>query len=577
MNSPQIVYKLLKPTSDSTTIARFNNEVSCDIMDTLCRLCARQGLLLKSVFSRTNNVLLVDLIAIVCPIRIDINDEFPKNVCDECLEVIVSANKLRITSVKSDLKFRLGKFSTTFGTNIEEPPITIKKEYNGNMYDPLIVEVPMQCENQEQQILSYFSVQSFNEKKPEEKISSFFCEPCRKSFDSSFTYEKHIRVHDLFQHRPDEYSIYSNNEQTQGTTRDPRVTTLYRCDICPQAFLQKLPLEVHLLNSHTRNSKHIVNIPISENCYPLKCLKCSHTFFDHIKYCYHLRNVHQIEVRSVESSSTEMRDDLSIKSQSSTLNCTKCDYNTIHPSNFRSHMKTRHDLIISLKKPKASGVFQCQKCDYVTVIRCNFRRHMRIRHEIIVPRKIKSTTPANKKVHNLSEEVRHKSSLNVKPIQCDLCKKTFFNQTKFSEHCENIHKAKPHKNFSSRHRCITCNIGFLTKLDFEGTKNYFYINCHYKIRYLPCFLEHNQINHRYNFYDCYNYPCQQRFGSKLLFHQHLKEHKPFEPDDNNEYQCPVPNCDRSAKALSNIRRHVLHSHYTKKQIAERTAGTGLKS
>lgn len=426
-------------------------------MDTLCRLCARHDSSLKSVFSRTNNVLLVDLIAIVCPIKIDVNDEYPKNVCEECLEVIVSANKLRITSVKSDLNFRLGKFSTTIEPNIEEPPITIKQEYNGS--DPLVVEVPMQCEDLQEQQITNFSVQRFNEKKAKEEISNFFCEPCRKSFNGLTTYEKHIGVH-----HSDDYSICAD-KKTQGTKDDPRDTTLYRCDICPKAFLQKLPLEVHLLNSHSGYHKQIVNIPIPKKCYPLQCLKCSNTFFDHKSYCRHLRDVHQI----------------SIKSQRDTFNCTECGYSSIYQSNYRSHMKTRHGLIISLKKPKNSEVFQCQKCDFVSVIRSNFRKHMRFCHEIIVPTIIKPTTPANKEVHNSFEETRQSLSLYMKPIQCDLCKKNFVNQSKFTEHYETIHKVKPHGKTSSQHRCNTCNIGFSTKLDFEGTKDYFSYQRHCKI------------------------------------------------------------------------------------------------
>lgn len=79
-------------------------------METVCRLCSAQSPLLESIFSFRNGRLLSDLITIMCPIKIDINDSFPKKICKECLQVIIAANELREASVKSDLSFRTGTF-----------------------------------------------------------------------------------------------------------------------------------------------------------------------------------------------------------------------------------------------------------------------------------------------------------------------------------------------------------------------------------------------------------------------------------------------------------------------------------
>ena len=98
--------------------------VSNNKMDKICRLCAKRSSSLTSLFSFKNQRLIIDLIITICPIRIDRNDEFPKKICDECLEIIVSANELRSTSVKSDNDFRLGSISLINNEDIEEISVT---------------------------------------------------------------------------------------------------------------------------------------------------------------------------------------------------------------------------------------------------------------------------------------------------------------------------------------------------------------------------------------------------------------------------------------------------------------------
>ena len=40
----------------------------------------------------------MDLISLICPIKLDVSDNLPKNICDECLEIVISASKLSETS-----------------------------------------------------------------------------------------------------------------------------------------------------------------------------------------------------------------------------------------------------------------------------------------------------------------------------------------------------------------------------------------------------------------------------------------------------------------------------------------------
>lgn len=79
-------------------------------MDTLCRLCSIKTPALTSIFSFKNDRLISDMISIICPIKIDAADDFPKNICKACLRIISEAYELREKSVQSDVNFKTGKF-----------------------------------------------------------------------------------------------------------------------------------------------------------------------------------------------------------------------------------------------------------------------------------------------------------------------------------------------------------------------------------------------------------------------------------------------------------------------------------
>lgn len=75
-------------------------------MDKICRLCSEAFSQLTSIFSFHRDRLLSDMITLICPIKIDPADELPKNICSDCLRLILDAVQLREKSVRCDLKFR---------------------------------------------------------------------------------------------------------------------------------------------------------------------------------------------------------------------------------------------------------------------------------------------------------------------------------------------------------------------------------------------------------------------------------------------------------------------------------------
>lgn len=490
-------------------------------MENLCRLCAQQSASLKSVFTNLNGRLLIDLISIVCPIRIDATDEFSQKICDDCLEIVVSANKLRTTSIKTDLDFRLGNYSTVtpFEPNTEEPPIVIKQEIFVNA-DPLI---EVQSHFEHQTVTRNYGAHR-KETSSDNNNPEYFCIYCQRIHISLSVFIRHMKsVHGLYYYRPYKCSICGLNAWTLNRIErhqehhHPQMTAeWFRCDICSVRKKHKLSLERHMLKSHTKG-------------------------------CRHMKNVHGIsnELNGSLSENLTIRPPRYASGHSSSkrpwMACTECTYKSAHQSNFRRHMKTHHNLTFSFKEKSNEHVivgntkaqssdsyfFKCQLCSK----RC---------------RTAKEVETHTREFHEPSD---------VKPLRCELCGSIFESRTLFLDHCAEMHRNEQ-KETPAGHHCDICSEEFSTQFDFE---------------------DHNQNNHKYNFYDCYNYPCKQRFPAKHLFHKHLKQHKPVLPDDNDEFRCPAPACGRKSKTLSNLRRHILSAHFTKQQIAERTAGTGLKS
>lgn len=73
-----------------------------------CRLCRKANLdFPESVFSSRGDQQIADIIMKICPIvGIIVGDGLPSKICDDCLEVVISADELQRISVESDMFYR---------------------------------------------------------------------------------------------------------------------------------------------------------------------------------------------------------------------------------------------------------------------------------------------------------------------------------------------------------------------------------------------------------------------------------------------------------------------------------------
>lgn len=67
-----------------------------------CRLCLQDNSTITSVSDYDEGLPISVIIMIICPVTITTEDKLPKFICEECLEVIISAYKLRTISHKNE-------------------------------------------------------------------------------------------------------------------------------------------------------------------------------------------------------------------------------------------------------------------------------------------------------------------------------------------------------------------------------------------------------------------------------------------------------------------------------------------
>lgn len=90
-------------------------------MDNACRLCRKlEPNFPESIHNARNGKIIADIIMKVCPIgEIYTDDGLPDKICDECLEVLLSAYELQKVSIESDNFYR---------QRLVEPDILVKQE-----------------------------------------------------------------------------------------------------------------------------------------------------------------------------------------------------------------------------------------------------------------------------------------------------------------------------------------------------------------------------------------------------------------------------------------------------------------
>lgn len=71
-----------------------------------CRLCSVENSKMYDVFETREGLPISVMAMIICPVRIEMSDSLPKRICEDCLEIVLSAYQLRDLSMKNERFFK---------------------------------------------------------------------------------------------------------------------------------------------------------------------------------------------------------------------------------------------------------------------------------------------------------------------------------------------------------------------------------------------------------------------------------------------------------------------------------------
>ncbi|CAO1433062.1 unnamed protein product [Diamesa serratosioi] len=118
-------------------------------MENYCRLCMKNDFDLQSVFDMHDEISLPIsvIIMIICPIKIESKDDLSKEVCRECLDVVVSAYQLREISNNNDRHIRKRLHSLVLNSpfKVKEEEFLEDEEIIQYRPDPIFINVLPKC------------------------------------------------------------------------------------------------------------------------------------------------------------------------------------------------------------------------------------------------------------------------------------------------------------------------------------------------------------------------------------------------------------------------------------------------
>jgi hypothetical protein len=168
-----------------------------EISEQRCRLCRRESEHLESLQGYRDGLPISVIVMIICPVKIKPKDELPKLVCGDCLEVVLSAYKLREDSLESDRYFRENVDSLMD----EEQEISIKQEDETEFVEAFSMPSVSSFQPPRKKMKTTvkktanedsdddYQVEEFEDK------PSFTCHICGRSLRHKIDLEKHLEVH----------------------------------------------------------------------------------------------------------------------------------------------------------------------------------------------------------------------------------------------------------------------------------------------------------------------------------------------------------------------------------------------
>jgi uncharacterized C2H2 Zn-finger protein len=468
-------------------------------MENICRLCAEKSLSLVPIFSFDKNRLISDMIILICPIKVSIDEpKIPSHICRECLKIIKSAHELREKSVRNDYKFR----------NVETTPlltVIIKEEkewQNSEVDDTTIVDTHFESDfsndndddddddDDDDPDFSMPKMAEKDETKQKKRIKSstvrdenghFECSECNEKFQ----YESNLQVHFRKSHSSKTKTSSSVKKQSKSIT----------CEICGLLIAQSNNYKRHLIQYHDSSLAY-------------GCSLCTYRFSSAVKL-----ESHGIKAHSVPN--IKKLDDEYVDNQKNTVvECDLCGGKYIDLKSLSLHMKKSHEKWTRPSTRPYSNLpnkFPCSHCDKIHSTRSNLLRHISLSHP------------------------------EISPHPCSHCPEGFRSQRLLFTHLEKAHDIVPSAVIESR---VTLSqeplICHFCSEDCTTSK--------YKLERHLLMKHEEQLE---NVHECDT--CQKKFVYEDSFKQHLAWHQRKNSQKNFEFPCM--HCNKRFPNEEKLERH----------------------
>jgi uncharacterized C2H2 Zn-finger protein len=242
----------------------------------VCRLCLTDNSFFTDLTEIRGDFPVSVIVMVVCPVKVDLKDSLPKQICEECLEIVMSAYKLRDQSITSDLKLREIAGKQTSEQVKKSPFDPLIKQERPETDEHLVICHSMNRDHEDSQSDAHFgdfdrdfkfsssTCELIKEQSPStssakkrrksaHKSDGSICYICSKTFKSERELNKHLAVHqDKTYQCPICPSKFYYPERLKGHMKihDPKHKFRFQCDNCGEFFAWKKAMMNHVLKAH---------------------------------------------------------------------------------------------------------------------------------------------------------------------------------------------------------------------------------------------------------------------------------------------------------------------------------------
>lgn len=538
-------------------------------MESLCRVCRRDVGTFIPIRNHWRDVKIAEMIAKTCPIDVSVDDNFPQQLCNTCLEAVTNAYQLQLTSLESEEFFK-----SLLSIGYEEHEVSIKKE---------VVEALVKTEDPMKEggfhALDWLAEdQNVDEQHQQEEyntLTSVKTEMIISGDSSEDIQDIPRRRKNKRKHRFSNFDE-SEDDLEKYYTLDNMIQE-FTCDLCKYATTVKSKLYSHMHIQHGKEksaSRKYTTITEGTRMFNLKCVKCDKTFSNKKIFRQH-KLEHENLYRELEpneitidfncvicndehDNEAELNKHLPIHLKLFVGDRIKCFQCPIKFSTFDEMIQhTKYHLL-----PKTHICTQCQKkLPFDDKIYNHIQTH--IKKKEYTYEKVKQQNcicPTCGKT--LSCETNLKTHLRdvhagdeLKRFECKLCLRKFPNKTKLNRHsaihskdrpyvCElcssafklreglSKHMKRHNGTYAKPHQCSVCSLKFDSRdrlsihmMGHDGIKPHACQYCDRAYTLKSDLVKHLQKNHLGNaIYRCTFIDCTEAFRLKVELSEHYRDH-----------------------------------------------------